>query len=80
MVDACLANSSPVPPHLQEEYRQEGAGVLEIDRERLEEMGVRLYMAPMLSSTCEYARHDPGLLAEAIMEIWNQQNPRRKHR
>lgn len=80
MVDACLANSSPVPPHLQEEYRQEGAGVLEIDRQRLEDMGVKVYMAPMLSSTCEYARHDPALLADAIMEIWNQQNPRRKRR
>ncbi len=80
MVDACLCNSSPIPEHLQEEYRQEGAGVLEIDRQRLEEMGVKVYTAPLLSDTCEYARHDPRLLADAIMEVWNSQNPRRRYR
>ena len=80
MVDACLANSSPVPEHLKEEYRREGAGVLEIDRERLEALGARVYTAPLLSDQSEYARHDPKLLADAIMDIWNKQNPRRKMR
>lgn len=80
MVDGCLVNSSPIPEHLKEEYRREGAGVMEIDRDRLESMGVTVYSAPLLSDTCEYARHDPKLLADAIMKIWNQQNPRRKHR
>ena len=78
MVDGCLANSSPIPDHLRDEYVREGAGVMEIDRQQVEEMGVRLYTAPLLSSRCEYARHDPGLLAQAIMEIWNQQAGRRR--
>lgn len=80
MVDACLANSSPVPEHLREEYRREGAGVMEIDREQLDALGVKLYLSPLLSSHSEYARHDPALLAKAIMDIWNQQNPRRNLR
>lgn len=80
MVDACLANSSPVPEHLREEYRREGAGVMEIDRERLKELGVTLYLAPLLSNRSEYARHDPALLAKAIIDIWNQKNPRRSLR
>lgn len=80
MVDGCLVNSSPVPEHLAEEYRREGAGVLQVDRHRIEALGVKVYEAKLLSSTCEYARHDPALLAGAIMDIWNQQNPRRRGR
>ncbi len=77
MVDACLANSSPIPAHLEEEYRQEGAGILEIDRGELEALGVKVYTAPLLSEACEYARHDPNLLAGAIMDIWKQQKPKK---
>ena len=72
MVDACLANSSPVPEHLREEYLREGAGVMEVDREAMEAMGVRVFTAPLLSSRSEYARHDPMLLAKAIMDLWRQ--------
>lgn len=80
MINGCLVNSSPVPEHLEEEYRREGAGVLQVDREQLAKMGVQVYEAPLLSDACEYARHDPKLLAEAIMNIWNQRNPRRRFR
>lgn len=72
MVDACLANSSPVPEHLREEYLREGAGVMEVDREALEEMGVRVFTAPLLSDRSEYARHDPKLLADAIIDLWRR--------
>lgn len=72
MVEACLANSSPVPEHLRAEYLREGAGVMEIDREAVEALGVALYTAPLLSENCEYARHDPALLAQAIMDLWRR--------
>ena len=72
MVDVCLANSSPVPEHLQEEYRREGAEVLKLDRQAIEGMGAQVFTAPMLSSASEYARHDPALLADAIMNLWHQ--------
>lgn len=42
--------------------------------------GVKLYTAPLLSSRCEYARHDPILLTQAIMEVFNQQARRRNRR
>ena len=78
MVDGCLANSSPVPEHLQEEYLREGADVMKIDREQVEALGVKLYTAPLLSSRCEYARHDPKLLAQAVMDVFRQQDRKRK--
>ena len=72
MVEACLANSSPVPEHLREEYLREGAGVMEVDREALEALGVQVFTAPLLSDRSEYARHDPRLLADAIMDLWRR--------
>lgn len=77
MVDGCLANSSPVPEHLREDYLREGAEVMEVDRENIEAMGVRLFTAPLLSDRSEYARHDPGLLATAIMDIYRRQRRKR---
>ena len=70
MVDAVLANSSPIPDHLREDYVREGAGVLEVDAAALEAQGVRLFTAPLLSDSSEYARHDPALLAKAIAALW----------
>lgn len=80
MVDACLANTSPVPEHLQEEYRKEGAEAIRVDREAVERLGAALYTAPMLSSHSEFARHDPQLLAGAIMELWRKYGREKSHR
>ena len=71
-VDGCLANLCPVPEHLRLEYRREGAGQIDLDWEEVEAMGVQLFTAPLLSDTSEYARHDPDLLAQAILEIWRK--------
>ena len=71
-VDGCLANLCPVPEHLRLEYKREGAGQIALDWEEVEAMGVQLFTAPLLSETSEYARHDPDLLAKAIMEIWRK--------
>ena len=76
LLDACLANSSPIPEHLREEYIREGAGVMELDLAEIEKLCPVLYAFPLLSSTSEFARHDPRLLASAIMEIYRQNRPR----
>ena len=79
IVDGCLANSSPIPENLRQEYLREGAGVMEVDTQRLEALGATVYTAPLLSSTSEYARHDPRLLAAAIMDVYGRQGrPRRR--
>ncbi len=77
MVDGCLANSSPVPEHLQQDYLREGAEVMKVDRKSIESLGVALYTAPLLSDKSEYARHDPNLLARAIMDIYRKQRRNR---
>ncbi len=76
VVDACLANLCPVPEHLREEYVREGAGEIELDWEEIEKLGVKLFTAPLLSDSSEYARHDPDLLAKAILELWRKEGRR----
>ncbi len=76
VVDACLANLCPVPEHLREEYNREGAGEIVLDWEEIEKLGVKLFTAPLLSDSSEYARHDPDLLAKAILELWRKEGRR----
>ena len=80
MVDGCLANDCPMPDHLREEYLREGAEALRLDREAVEELGTSLFTAPMLSSKSEFARHDPQLLAEAIMRLWKRYGREKRRR
>ncbi len=50
-------------------YRAEGAAPVEIDRERIEKLGVRLREADLLSEKAEAGvRHDPDRLAEEVCE------------
>ena len=80
ILDGCLVNSAPVPEHLLEDYRQEGADMIRVDREQIEKLGVTLYEKPLLSTKSEFARHDPILLADAVMDIYTQQRKSGKRR
>lgn len=79
LVDGCLGNCSPIPEHLREEYQREGAEVMEIDQDALTALGAQVFTAPLLSHKSAYARHDPQLLAKAIMDIYTRKRhtPRR---
>ena len=49
-------------------YRAEGASPVEVDREEIERLGVRLREADLLSEGAE-VRHDPDRLAEEVCEV-----------
>lgn len=70
LIDACLANSSPVRPEVLERYRAEGAEPIRMDRERLASMGVGLIERPMVTDQSDFARHNPQMLAEAVLNIY----------
>ena len=70
MVDLCLANNTPVDQSLVEKYRQEDAAPLLIDRERIEAMGLQVMERPVAARGEFYARHDPELLVQALMELY----------
>ena len=69
LFDHCLINETPIDPDLLKKYEEEGAGALTVDSGRFEAAGVSLRYAPLASSDKRYARHDPDLLARALMKF-----------
>ncbi len=69
LFDCCLVNSTPVSASLLEKYRAEDACETVVDEARFEEAGVKLYRYPLIEENQDYARHDPDLLARAILKL-----------
>ena len=76
IVDLCLANNAPIPRGLAARYSEEDAELLRVDRERIAELGIALAEYPLLSAQGGYARHDPALLAQAVMELYRERTVR----
>jgi len=72
LIDICLANSAAVRPGLVERYRKEDAAPIEVDRAKIEALGVEVIERPLASETLNYARHSYTKLAQAIMEIYGE--------
>ncbi len=69
VVSDVLVHSRPLPEELVARYEVEGAAPVEIDREKVEQLGVRLREADLLSERVEAGvRHDPDRLAEEVCE------------
>lgn len=68
----CLANTGTVRQDLQERYKAENARPIEIDAEAIRGMGVELVMRPLSSATSHFAHHDSELLADALMELYQE--------
>ena len=71
VIDVCIANNAPVPEKWLAPYRQEGVGQIELDREKIEALGVALREFP-LCLPGRYIRHDPDALSRAILSVWNE--------
>ena len=76
IVDLCLANNAPIPRELAARYSEEDAELLRVDRERIAALGIALAEYPLLSAQGGYARHDPELLARAVMELYRERTVR----
>jgi hypothetical protein len=59
-----LVHSGELPPELLARYAAEDAAPVEVDREVLRELGIRVREADLLSKdAAQGVRHDPGRLA-----------------
>ena len=76
IVDLCLANNAPIPHELAARYSEEDAELLRVARERIAALGIALADYPLLSAQGGYARHDPALLAQAVMELYRERTVR----
>jgi uncharacterized cofD-like protein len=69
VVTDVLVHAGDMPPGTLARYEVEGATPVVVDRERLQEMGLRLTEKDLLSEESSGGvRHDPGLLAREVCE------------
>jgi len=72
----CLVNSATIPADITARYAQEGAEPLRVDKNACAELGVELVSRPVSTVRDGYVRHDPELLAAALLELHAQRNVR----
>lgn len=72
LVDACIYNTAPVPDPIQARYKTEDAEPVEMDMQRFREAGVEMYGFPLIAGGSQLARHDPALLAQAIVNVFGR--------
>jgi len=72
-LDICLCNNATVAPELLERYREEDARPIVIDHDRLARLGVEVVERPLTPPVgARYARHEPELLAKAVLELYQE--------
>jgi len=77
LVDVCLYNTANIGRNLLGAYERENSTQVEIDKEVIEEMGIRLFGAEVLARDSMLIRHDPLRLAYNIMLMANIMVPRK---
>lgn len=70
LVDYCLVNSAPMPEDLLPYYAKENARPIAVDLDEIRALGVLPDAQPVADVRQKrLARHDPDLLARAVMEL-----------
>ena len=77
LIDVCLYNTSPVTRHLAGKYIKENSAPVVIDKDKIEEMGIKLFGAEIMARDSMLVRHDPLRLAYNIMLMASIMMPRR---
>lgn len=72
----CLVNSSPIPPELAGRYAQEGAEPLRVDKKACAQLGVEVVSRRVSMVQDGRVRHNPALLAAALLELHGQRSVR----
>ncbi len=67
-----LANARPIPADVAERYRPENAAPIVTDGAELRAMGVETVFAPVASWKGGLVRHDPAVLAQALVTLYDE--------
>ena len=65
----CLVNSANIPQEVLARYAREGAEPVRCDKAECARLGVELAKSPVSAVRDGYVRHDPELLAAALLEL-----------
>lgn len=69
IIDYCIVNSQPVPPHILPRYKRDGAQKVDFDAQRLVRTGIKPIYEELLFIRDNYVRHDYIKLAEVMLRI-----------
>jgi uncharacterized cofD-like protein len=69
VVDAVLIHGRPLPGHLVDAYAAQGSHPVATERDVLEAMGVAVVEADLLAVEDDAARHHPGRLGGALLDL-----------
>lgn len=67
IIDACFANTAPIPLQMIQKYRGKGADVVNLDLDVIREKGYEVIEGDIIKTDGQ-VRHDPGRLARMIFE------------
>ncbi len=68
ILQVCLVNTKPVPSHLLDRYREEGAFPVEGDCDRIRALGYQVVAEDLINAD-NYVRHDPEKAAKLIIQL-----------
>ncbi|SHK61402.1 conserved hypothetical protein, cofD-related [Clostridium cavendishii DSM 21758] len=68
IVECVVANVDNISDRVKGKYLQDGSELVEIDKDKLDKMGIDLVKANLIKINKDYIRHDSDNLAEVIIE------------
>lgn len=77
IVDTCIYNTAPVSEALCRRYSPEGAAPVRVNPYQFKQEEIDLYGYPLMQDGTELARHDPQLLAAAVMDVFSKKISRK---
>jgi len=72
LFNMCLVNNTMPPPDLVRRYAEDGAAPIFADTDKIRELGVEVFSAPLAECHNALVRHNPELLAGEIMSIFRK--------
>ncbi|NLM40417.1 MAG: uridine diphosphate-N-acetylglucosamine-binding protein YvcK [Firmicutes bacterium] len=71
IIDYVLVNDTPISSWQAEKYAEQGAYPVQLDRNRLENMGLEVVTGSLIDHA-DLVRHNSARLAEALLRIWEK--------
>ena len=68
IVNYVIANTGEIEDELKEKYMQEGAEVVELDREEIQSLGIKIVGDNLVKIKKGFIKHDPDKLAEVLVD------------
>ncbi len=69
IVDYCIINKAAIPEDLKERYLEDGAEQVRIDRDVVNEAGIKLLERDFVNIKNGYIRHEPDKLAGTVIDL-----------